>query len=81
MTDRTGVNWTQRFALSAAATPSEKGVVRHRERLEAVLRYDIDAAGTRLIVECPYCVGEPAYGEGDRVALSLRCGGGVPPPP
>ena len=63
--------------LMLAVAPSGTGVIRHREHLGAVLRYDIDASGARLVAECPYRAGEPVYAEGDRVALSVRPGGGV----
>ncbi|MBX3498217.1 MAG: ABC transporter ATP-binding protein [Alphaproteobacteria bacterium] len=67
--------------LTLAAAPSGTGVVRHREHLGAVLRYDVEAAGTRLVAECPYRAGEPVFAEGDRVALGVRPGGGVLLPP
>ncbi|MBM3620712.1 MAG: ABC transporter ATP-binding protein [Alphaproteobacteria bacterium] len=63
--------------LVLAPAPSGMGVIRHREHLGAVLRYAIDAGGARLVAECPYRAGEPVYGEGDRVALSVRPGGGA----
>jgi iron(III) transport system ATP-binding protein len=63
--------------LTLSADPSGAAVVRHREHLGAVLRYDIEAAGARLVAECPYRAGEQVFAEGDRVALSVRAGGGV----
>ena len=69
----------QNLLLSVASEGT--GVVRRREHLGAVLRYDIDVGDTRLVAECPYRAGEPVFSEGDRVALSVRPGGGALLPP